>query len=242
MVVGCWLLTVPLSPTPHIGIATPESIAVELQVELSKTKEQLQSEIAQRCSLELALIKTENELERRVQEATADLVKTNKLLQRKICDRIATEAQLLQTTCELQELFEAFPDIYFRLNNDGTIISCQAREASNLYLPLEEFLGKRMQDVLPPDVAKEFEQAILQVQQTDSLVAIEYSLPILDGGEKTFEARLLRLIQHQIIVIVRNITERKQAQEALQKAKNELEIRVKERTCELRNTNDRLRQ
>jgi PAS domain S-box-containing protein len=225
-----------------LGIVTPESIALELQAELSKTKEQLQTEIAQRGFLEFALEKTENELERRMQEVTADLVKTNKLLQRKICDRIATEAQLLQTISEFQELFEAFPDIYFRLKNDGTILSGHARETSDLCLPLEEFMGKRGQDVLPSDVAKEFEQAILQLKQTDSLVAIEYSLLMLNGGEKIFEARLLPTIQHQIIVIIRNITERKQAQKALQKAKNELEIRVEERTYELRNTNDRLRQ
>lgn len=54
-------------------------------------------------------------------------------MQRGLCDRIATEAQLLQTTSELQELFQAFPDIYFRLNKDGIILSYHTREELDLY-------------------------------------------------------------------------------------------------------------
>ncbi len=223
-----------------LGILTPESIAAGLQAELLNTKEQLQQEIAERCSLEIALKTANYELEKQ-NSRTEELVKTNKLLQRGICDRIATEGQLLQTTSELQELFQAFPDIYFRLKSDGRILSYHARETSDLYLPPEKLLGKAMQDILPPDAAKQFQQAIFQVNKTNSLVAIEYSLP-LTAREKSFEARLLPSIANQIIVIIREITERKQAQLALQRAKDELEIRVEKRTCELKNTNDRLRQ
>ncbi|MEO1184973.1 MAG: histidine kinase dimerization/phosphoacceptor domain -containing protein, partial [Cyanobacteria bacterium J06636_27] len=58
---------------------------------------------------------------------------------------------------------------------------------------------------------------------------------------KSFEARLQATIGNYIIVIVRDITERKQAELELKNAKDELEIRVEKRTCELKNTNSRLR-
>lgn len=219
-----------------IGIVTPESLALGLQKDLAKIKENLQLEIAQRCSLELAVKKAEEESEKRVIQATEELVKANRLLQRGISDRIATEAQLLQTTSDLQEIFQAFPDLYFRLDSDGKILSYYNNKLSDLYLPPEEFLGKRMQDILPKNIGLQFLAAIRQVQQTNSLVAIEYCLPIA-GREESFEARLLPSIQHQIIAIIRNISERKQTQEALQKTKAELEIRVEERTKELKDTN-----
>jgi PAS domain S-box-containing protein len=203
-----------------LEVITPKSLTSKLQAELLEIREQ-------RCSLELELKKSEAEKE--------ELIKANKLLQRAICDRVACEAQLLQTTSELQEIFQAFPDLYLRLAADGTILSYHATDISDLYLLQEKAVGKRVQDILPSDVGCEFQKAILQLHQISSIVAIEYSL-----DEKSFEARLLPSIQHQVIVIIRDITERKQAQEALQTAKDELEVRVEERTSELKQSNDRL--
>ncbi|MEO1432909.1 MAG: histidine kinase dimerization/phosphoacceptor domain -containing protein [Cyanobacteria bacterium J06633_8] len=170
-----------------------------------------------------------------------NLTSKNKLLQHKICDSLATEAQLLQTTNELQELFQAFPDIYFRLKSDGTILSCHANNISDLYLPPEKFLGKKIQYVIPPEIGYQFEKAISQVLETKSLIAIEYCLPVA-SGEKNFEARLQSTIGDNIIVIIRDITERKKAEIELQTAKDELEIRVEKRTCQLKNTNSLLRE
>lgn len=52
-----------------LGVVTPESLALRLQQELSETRERLQWEIAQRCSLELAIKKAEEKLEKRVAQA-----------------------------------------------------------------------------------------------------------------------------------------------------------------------------
>ncbi|MDF5721540.1 MAG: histidine kinase dimerization/phosphoacceptor domain -containing protein [Rhizonema sp. PD37] len=224
-----------------LEIVTAESIATALQAELLETKEKLQQEIKQHDLLKVTLRTASEPLEQQITEQTEKLLKANKRLQRGICDRIATEAQLLQTTSELQELFQAFPDIYLRLKSDGTILSCHSKKTSDIYLPPEKFLGRLIQDVLPSDISRQFQEAISQLLLTNSLVAIEYSL-VFPTGEKSFEARLLPSITNQIIVIVRNITERYQAQKALKIAKDELEIRVEERTYELKSTNARLRQ
>ncbi|BAY30204.1 sensory box histidine kinase [Nostoc carneum NIES-2107] len=224
-----------------LGIVTPESLALGWQKELIKTREYLQLEIAQRWSLEIALKNAEAESELRVNQATTELVKANQKLQRELSDRIATEEQLLQTTSDLQEIFQAFPDLYFRIDSDGTILSYYAKNISDLYLVPEFFLGRKMQDVLPPNVASKFLTAILNSQQNGAIITIEYLLSIA-GRDESFEARILPSTQQQIIAIIRNITERKQVQEALQTAKAELEIRVAERTKELQDINNRLLQ
>ncbi|MBD2197330.1 MULTISPECIES: histidine kinase dimerization/phosphoacceptor domain -containing protein [Calothrix] len=222
-----------------LGIITPESLAVGLQTEVAKLQESLQLEIAQRCALEMSFKKAEEDEEKHIVQATAELLNLNKRLQQKICDRITTEAQLLQTTSELQEIFQAFPDLYLRLDYDGTIMSYYTKNISDFYLLTTDSLGKRIQDILPEKIGYKFIEALLNVQHKNALVDIEYAL-VNEDINQTFEARLLPSVRHQIIAIIRNISERKQAQEALQTAKAELEIRVEERTKELKNTNHRL--
>ena len=94
------------------------------------------------------------------------------------------EENLLKRTYEFQAIFQAFPDLYFRLDSDGKILDYNAGHASYLYVPPDVFLGKRMQDVLPPNVGQQFHEAILQVLKTNSLVSIEYSLAMPNGGTK----------------------------------------------------------
>ena len=221
-------------------ILTPVIIAQKLQAELSNTLIKLQKETQKQKNL-ATQIELEIQKYKILKIEFDNLKDTNKLLQHKICDSLATEAQLLQTTSELQELFQAFPDMYFRLKSDGTILSCHASYLSDLYLPPEHFLGKQLEEVVPPSVACQFQEAISQVLETNSPVAIEYSLAV-PAGEKAFEARLISIIGHHIVVIIRDISERKKAEIELQNAKDELEIRVEERTYELINTNSRLRQ
>lgn len=220
-----------------LGVWTPETIAKELQIRLANTKQQLEKEIAQRCSLELVLKKKEEELEKQ-QQQLEELLDKNQGLQHDVNSCIATETQLLLATSELQEIFQAFPDIYFRLTASGKILSHHAKDTSELYLPPDAFLGRKAQDILPKNIADKVEQAIVLVNQTNTLVTIEYSL-VMSKNDKSFEARFLPSTQQQIIVIIRDITERKQAQLALQKAKEELECRVKERTYKLKKTEER---
>lgn len=143
-----------------------------------------------------------------------------------ITARQRSEERLRQTTSELQAIFNALPDIYFRLDADGTILDYHAPKPSDLYLPPEAFLGQRMQAVLPPDVSLQIFQAILKVRKTGLLTRVEYELP-LRNGLRRFEARLLPLREKQIIAVVRDITDSKHAEQALLRQERQLEALAK---------------
>jgi len=136
-----------------------------------------------------------------------------------ITNRKQAEEQLHQTTSELKAIFQAFPDLYFRLNSEGIILDYNAGQigTDNLHISPEVFLNQRMSEILPPQVGQQFSEALLQVLQTNSLVVIEYSLPKQDE-EKSYEARLVPLLANQVMVIIRDITQRQQAEEALRQS------------------------
>jgi len=122
--------------------------------------------------------------------------------------------ELLQRNSELQTIFQAIPDLLLRLDSEGTILDYQAGGTTRFFLQPAELIGKRIQDVPLEYVGDIFRRAIHQVRETHSIVSIEYSLTT-QGQQYSYEARLLPLLKDQIIVIIRNITERAQVEEAL---------------------------
>ncbi|EOP52300.1 PAS domain S-box protein [Bacillus cereus VDM053] len=134
-----------------------------------------------------------------------------------ITRRKRMEEKLKQTSNELELIFKAIPDLYFLSELDGTIKDCKVNSVSKFYVPIEEFIGKKFQEILPVPIIKQFEKAINQIKTSSAPVLIDYSLQ-LDDEIYYFEARLLPLFEDKIMIIVRDITERTIMTELLKKS------------------------
>ena len=134
-----------------------------------------------------------------------------------ITKRKRMEEKLKQTSTELELIFKAIPDLYFLSELDGTIKDCKVNSVSKFYVPIEEFIGKKFQEIVPVPIIKQFEKAINQIKTSSAPVLIDYSLQ-LDDEIYYFEARLLPLFKDKIMIIVRDITERTITTELLQKS------------------------
>jgi PAS domain S-box-containing protein len=150
------------------------------------------------------------------------------------------ERMVSQRTAELNGVFQALPDLYFRLAADGTIMDHRAGQQSDLVLPPEEFMGRRMQEVLPPVVSRRFEWAMGAVQETGEPTEMEYSLE-LPKGVAHFEARMLPFRNGEVIVVVRNISERHALEQARESARAETERLARLRSDFLANMSHEIR-
>ncbi len=116
---------------------------------------------------------------------------------------------------ELQALFQALPDIYFRMAPDGTVLDYRTQNIAELYAKPETFLGRPIGDVLPEYLADLLNERIRQACQTEEMQVFEYDLAVA-GVEHHYEARLILLPdKEQLILIIRNISVQYRARQEL---------------------------
>src|SRR5260221_1946073 len=147
--------------------------------------------------------------------------------------------ELVQSNSQMQAVFDAFPDLFVLIDGDGKILDFKNGSQSRDSLPVKEMVGRQIQNVPFPEVRVQFQRVVESLRECREPVGVEYSLAI-HGQVEQYEARALPLPDEKSIVIVRNISVRKRAEEAIENARDLLEETVETRTGELRSTNESL--
>ena len=140
--------------------------------------------------------------------------------------RAKSEARWSQE--RLQNLSEAFPDIAFYIDEDGRYVEFIAGDRSPLlYDEAETLVGQRFHEILPSETADRFYEVVQEALETEELQKIEYMLDV-QAGEKWFEARIVPLEttlsdRRMVIWVARDITERKQHEQELERQNRRLD-------------------
>jgi PAS domain S-box-containing protein len=132
-----------------------------------------------------------------------------------ITERTVIERALVKSETENRAIIQAVPDLMFRINRTGTYLDYHSQNESSLYVPKEYFVGKKVNEVLPPELASESMLAIEKAFNTNKVVQYEYSLPV-QGKESYFENRIIPISEDEVLAIIRDITDRKTAEIDLQ--------------------------
>ncbi len=147
-------------------------------------------------------------------ELANDLAFGIKILRMRVKYKRAEEA-LKKSESRAKALLEAIPDLMFRLNSQGVYLDYQAAE-SDLYTQTEDtIIGKSNHDIFPPEFADFVNQKIKDTLDSGEIQLFEYQLPIPGRGQVDYEARMVKDGADEVIAIIRDITERKRAEESL---------------------------
>jgi PAS domain S-box-containing protein len=137
--------------------------------------------------------------------------------------RLRAERSLSASESRTRAILKAFPDLIFVLSRDGVFIESHCASQTDLLMPPEEFTGRTMEDVLPPQMTKLFRAAFEQAAETHDVVEVNYVLPVA-GDERHFEARLVRRDDGAMVALVRNVTERHRAASKLRDSEQQFRV------------------
>lgn len=144
-----------------------------------------------------------------------------------VTERKNSEEAAYQNAAELRALFQAFPDLFLRLDQSETVLDAKGGQHSDTFLGADKFLGRNLQDLLPAGVLAPVREAQHRVRQSNAMEMVEFAIED-QLGQQTYEMRLLPLNWDEWIAVVRNITALKASEQRLKDNTQELEQKNEE--------------
>lgn len=151
----------------------------------------------------------QTELERQVQQRTVQLYHQ---LQGQLAERKWVEAALRKSEATNSTFLREMPDMLFGLSRDGIYLNFISTASLKPLPSPSQFLGQFISQTLSPELAATFGVAIGRSLQTGEMQSLKYQLSI-EGSLCNYEARIVACSADKLLAIVRDLTERKQAEE-----------------------------
>ena len=179
-----------------------------------------EAEVKARVQTHLALKNNRDALQRQnalldeqVQARTADLSAANAQLKAEIAAKIKINDQLLASEAKSKAIVDALPDEVLHINGGRKIVE---RKGAGRIFPQDqqEIIGLPLAQVLPAGIVDEAENHLVRVLNDEGIAVFDFPLAMA-GKPRHCEARLVKIAAHEALMITRDITDRKQAEDAL---------------------------
>jgi diguanylate cyclase (GGDEF)-like protein/PAS domain S-box-containing protein len=141
-----------------------------------------------------------------------------------VTERQQAEDKILAAKRQLQATLDAVPDLLFEVGLDGRYYNFHSPRVDLLAVPAEDFIGKKISDILPLDVSELAMSALRDAHEKGWSRGKQYELK-LPQGKRWFELSIARKSvdagqEPRFIALSRDITERKQAESELRQTQH----------------------
>lgn len=137
--------------------------------------------------------------------------------------RLRVEKERDSKSKEMAALIDALPDSYFRLDREGRVMECKRSQLTDQFIQPQKLIGRKMSAMLPLEAGRLFDEKLNEHLETREMITWESAFEV-SGAIQEFEARICRILNHdEIVLVARNITEKKQAVKQREIAESRLE-------------------
>lgn len=131
-----------------------------------------------------------------------------------VTDRKRAESALDASERTRAAMIEAIPDPLFSHDINGVFLDFHSSVDFQTLVPPDEFLGRTIREVMPTELAEKSMACIERAIKTGSTQFLEYPLE-KNGQIHFYEARYVSSGNDEVLAVVRDVTDRKQAEDAL---------------------------
>jgi len=135
---------------------------------------------------------------------------------RDVTEQKLVEKKIQESEKKFRTIFKSIPDLFFLVDKDSIILEYSGKQ-EDLYIPPEQFLGKKMINLLPSDVGELCKEAINKTLNSEKPQIVEYNL-LIESEIRHFEARYLLFAENKVAIFIRNITEKKESEQKLKES------------------------
>lgn len=139
---------------------------------------------------------------------------------RDISDRMRLEEDLQRSLARLEATLDAIPELIFELDGQLRFRDYRAPPGRRLYRDPDEFIGRRVEDVLSPEVSTEVARAIEKSRRGVTPATFDYSL-VDNDRQRFFRASVARQEKRpdeRFVVIAYEVTDLVEARRKLEEA------------------------
>ena len=116
----------------------------------------------------------------------------------------------------INAILQAMPDMMFQVKKDGTICNYKLSTDNCIYESPETDLNITLEDVLPAHIAEMELDIIEEALRTNKTHTMHYTMPV-KREMRDFEVRFVVIGDEEVLAVVKDITEIKQAEEMRRK-------------------------
>ncbi|MCS6812483.1 MAG: PAS domain-containing protein [Cyanobacteria bacterium] len=131
-----------------------------------------------------------------------------------ISDRKQTELALRQSEATSRAMLAAIPDLMFRVSRDGVYQDIANNRPQIDLLANCDRIGQTLMETLPPEIAHRHLAHIHQALSTGQLQVYEQQVQI-GNRLQTEEVRVMKSREDEVLMMIRDISDRKAAEQAL---------------------------